>query len=95
MSDFGLTSIYTDCAGRCSHLPMVVAVAESGQLSETAPVVDSGLMEGGVVEEVLETTFKGQNVQISGKASSTLPGPYHRLALVVQFRSKWVKVRVR
>jgi hypothetical protein len=29
---------------------MVVTVAESGQLGETAPVVDSGLVEGGVVE---------------------------------------------
>jgi hypothetical protein len=37
---------------------------------------------------VLETIFKGHNVQISGKASSTLPGPYHRLALAVQSRLK-------
>ena len=30
---------------------MVVTVAESGQLGETAPVVDSGLVEGGVMED--------------------------------------------
>jgi hypothetical protein len=29
-----------------SPYEMVIAVAESGQLSETAPVVDSGLVEG-------------------------------------------------
>jgi hypothetical protein len=32
---------------------IIVAVAESRQLSETAPVVDGGLMEGGVVEDGL------------------------------------------
>ena len=30
-----------------------VTVTESGQLNETAPVVDSGLVEGGVVEDGL------------------------------------------
>jgi hypothetical protein len=32
---------------------MIVTITKSGQLSETAPVVDSSLVEGGVVEDDL------------------------------------------